>query len=274
MNRSISRKFTLIELLVVIAVIAILVSMLLPALTRARDIAKSTVCKSNLKQFALSFTLYAQDYDDYVVPRGYTWLSWEGESNAIFANLLGYLGYYGGKESFVGGDCGVSNIRHTIAKCPGEFVSDWQSGVPLNGTLFNCGRMGSSYGMNQSINCDLYTRPRKTFFRSKVNNFYGADFSTSDAWMVGDSPIWEGDSWKQPTVDDKIDNVSWRDGQYTYVFRHPADTGNFMFWDGHVSSLKPSWVTGTAVYQAFWDQTGVCQNGNDGERLVDEIPIF
>ena len=63
-----SLMFTLIELLVVIAIIAILAAMLLPALSKAKDMAKSISCLNNLKQLESVELMYINDFNEWIVP--------------------------------------------------------------------------------------------------------------------------------------------------------------------------------------------------------------
>ncbi len=140
------RGFTLVELLVVIAIIAVLASLLLPALGKAKERGKRSQCLNNLRQQAIGLSLYAQDHDDRLPARsGFAYsLSPDGqipatESQAI-ALLTGlgmlYPHYIREPRVFYCPSMKERNLAHD-----GPF--GWQKNFPLHTT-------GGANGINNS----------------------------------------------------------------------------------------------------------------------------
>jgi prepilin-type N-terminal cleavage/methylation domain-containing protein len=142
--------FTLIELLVVIAVIAILASLLLPALAKAKDEARRIQCVNNQKQLILTWAMYSGDYHEMLVPNG--------EENGV--SQMPFLWIYGGNhgdpQSLVnqqylvgaGYELFAPYLKSVSAyKCPGD-RSLW----PINGTMVQELR---SYAMNAYVGTPL-----------------------------------------------------------------------------------------------------------------------
>ncbi len=110
------RDFTLIELLVVIAIIAILASMLLPALSKARDKAKSIACVNNLKTMSLACTMYSDDFEDWIIPSRLT-----KNNGSIWYNLLTPPADSAfGAGTYLPGTVFSNKKQNTIWSCPSE----------------------------------------------------------------------------------------------------------------------------------------------------------
>ena len=88
-----NQGFTLIEILVVIAIIAMLMSILMPSMQKAREQSRQVVCGTNLHAIGQGIFLYAHDHDDLLIPGDYSvsWMVW-GEMEQSYRQVnLGYL---------------------------------------------------------------------------------------------------------------------------------------------------------------------------------------
>jgi prepilin-type N-terminal cleavage/methylation domain-containing protein/prepilin-type processing-associated H-X9-DG protein len=191
--------FTLVELLVVIGIIALLISMLLPALNAAREQANAAKCLSNLKQIGMAMAAYAADHKGYVVPGSIQWTTNGiggngGRGDESWGTMLVQWGYVksASQIDFVGKggtppgeDAWTSegSAGETVFRCPSSINRGGNTGYsPTTKTDGN----SSMFWRRQSI---LYYSPRGAVTAAQpeaaiVDLFYAGNFVQPTAAMT------------------------------------------------------------------------------------------
>jgi prepilin-type N-terminal cleavage/methylation domain-containing protein/prepilin-type processing-associated H-X9-DG protein len=214
--------FTLIELLVVVAIIAVLVAMLLPALAKARDQAKTLSCGSNLKQIGMGFHQYANDYQGQFPPlNAYLPIpGWNPINNSWWTNLLIDNHYLPGtyqKDAAGWPQDGYGHVKHGegIWSCPAVNNYWWGAGYGVD--------EGHVIAYGKSISMETMKLPNVTMVSSS---------SPSEVFLVGDAREGGGATW--PSAQCPLCHP-WCgfSGQGELAPRHRAGS-NLCFADGHV----------------------------------------
>lgn len=213
--------FTLVELLVVIGIIALLISILLPSLNRARESAKSVQCLSNLRQIGQAANMYSNSFSGWVVPQV---LDHPSTVAIFWAGLLGDKSD-GGQRYLTFGN--YVEPPQGVFLCPsaetiqigssGEIWCDASTGFVWRGTTYGLNRH-LSYANNNRTNPN-YRWGKITQIRDASSVFLIGDGFGNGALMIAThnaNPTWFG----LPSP------------------RHPGEKWNVCFVDGHAEARE------------------------------------
>jgi prepilin-type N-terminal cleavage/methylation domain-containing protein/prepilin-type processing-associated H-X9-DG protein len=229
-----SIKFTLIELMVVISIIAILASLLLPSLKKAKEAAYSISCKGNLKSIGIALPLYSDDWGNWM-PTSNTTATTGNQYWSDF--LLPYLG----------------DNKTIFYACPSA-----------QNRKYNYSTL--SYGYNRYLSGGISSGGYRRIFsvRQPSLAFLAADSErpASASGPVDRNANWTWDNDQLATYINFSYAPHYRHGSFGGISSSPADmarvTGlaNFSFCDGHVDSMRAVDSFKFPTDSDYWDYKG------------------
>lgn len=238
--------FTLIELLVVIAIMALLIGLLLPALSGARSAGRSVVCLANTRSIATAMTMYADDDPGELFPTArMPGMPMGGDPAAPFSiSWIYLLARYVGVDAVLPPDPTPDDIRAfvgqmRVCQCPEDHSQNWDAVMMP--------RL-ASYGINAYLtpNHPPYWGVRASQVREPSHCVLGAEL-TEEMGMDHFMPMY----WGNPpaVVNPMIQARQWdQSAQRPRVIqhtRHGGERANYVFTDGHA---------GTHAFEDTWEQ--------------------
>lgn len=208
--------FTLIELLVVISITAVLIGILLPTLTNAREAGRASVCLSNMRQMGIALVAYCNDNRFHMPPAklGHGAVSYGDEQGSWFFLLDSY-----------------ANSR-LLARCPSDGSRHWQEPHPATSRLRRVS-YGTNYFLSGEVpnreqfkNLDRIVRPTHTIYALELAE--EGEFATSDHCHNEQWALWA--SSPQSLRNAILEEVA--------LNRHKTRL-NWSFLDGHAEALLP-----------------------------------
>jgi prepilin-type processing-associated H-X9-DG protein/prepilin-type N-terminal cleavage/methylation domain-containing protein len=239
--------FTLVELLVVIGIIALLIGILLPALSLARQQARTAQCLSNIRQLGMAWAMYVNDNHQhsyaYVLSGDGFWME---QIRPYYGNLNAarFCPNAGQETVLASPGPGTTNAAWTFGETPDSGVDD-SGGYGFNGWVYDL------YGGQRSTQIDNITQ-------AQASSYY---WSVSNNGLTTQIPLFSDEVWVDGfplTTDVPPAGFTAEVGggdpgtnqMFRYVLYRHGKGVNICFLDGHAET-----VLATGLWNVLWNQT-------------------